>query len=57
MAGKKVDHTIIRGNLFVCLNCGGEFSFDFPIALDEFAKKGNAFNVLHEKCVGKPKIL
>lgn len=38
-----------NGNLF-CDHCGAEHKLKFPIAVDEMAKKSEAFSVLHNDC-------
>lgn len=42
--------TTIRNQKLFCLNCGGEFSFNFPVELDEMSKKIQAFDTLHKDC-------
>lgn len=50
MTKTKVEHTTIRNQKLFCLNCGGEHSLPFPIAIDEMTKKIEAFNQLHGDC-------
>lgn len=48
------DMRILKGNKMVCLNCGGEFVLELPLALGLFIKKMKAFEVLHKDCKEKP---
>lgn len=43
-------NTTIRNNALFCLNCGGEFKLNMPIAVDKMTGKIDAFNILHADC-------
>jgi hypothetical protein len=42
--------TTIRNEKLFCLNCGGEFALQYPIAVDCMSKKIKAFDSLHKEC-------
>lgn len=42
--------TTFRNNNLFCLNCGGEFALQYPLAIDEMTKKMEAFDELHKDC-------
>jgi len=42
--------TTFRNEKLFCLNCGGAFALQFPIAIDVAAKKMKAFDDLHKDC-------
>lgn len=51
MKKNKIEHTTIRNEKIFCLNCGGSFPLQTPIAVDVLAKKISQFNDLHENCL------
>lgn len=46
----EIKHTTIRNQKLFCLNCGGEHTLVFPLAVKEMTKKIDAFNKLHGNC-------
>jgi hypothetical protein len=42
--------TTIRNQKLFCLNCGGEFALQYPLAINEMTKKTKAFDDLHKDC-------
>jgi hypothetical protein len=42
--------TTIRNQKLFCLNCGAEYSLNFPISPKDFSKKTKAFDTLHKDC-------
>lgn len=42
--------TTIRNQKLFCLNCGGEFALQYPLAINEMIKKSKAFDDLHKDC-------
>lgn len=43
-------NTTIRNEKLFCLNCGGEYALTYPMAVEDFSKKTEAFNTLHSDC-------
>lgn len=49
----KVNHTTIRNNKLLCLNCGGDYKLQFPMpieGMDSMTMKIENFNKLHGNC-------
>lgn len=43
-------HITIRNEKLFCTKCGGEFKMNYPIKVDDFQKKSDAFIELHKDC-------
>ena len=41
---------IIRNGKLFCTKCGGEFGLSYPMEINEFSKKTEAFENLHKDC-------
>lgn len=46
----KVNHTTIRNEKLLCLNCGGDFKLQMPIQVDMMTGIIDTFNKLHKNC-------
>lgn len=53
MKRQDASHCFIKGNRLVCDHCGSTYDLEFPITVDEFTKKINAFIMLHKDCKSK----
>jgi|AntAceMinimDraft_9_1070365.scaffolds.fasta_scaffold12483_5 hypothetical protein len=42
--------TIIKNEKLFCTCCGGEFTLNYPISLDDYSRKVNQFTELHKDC-------
>jgi len=42
--------TIIRNEKLFCTCCGGEFTLNYPLAIDDYSKKLKSFDELHRDC-------
>jgi hypothetical protein len=42
--------TVLRGNQMLCTVCGQHEMIHFPIPIQEFVKKIDAFNLKHKNC-------
>lgn len=50
---KKINHTTLRNNKLLCLNCGGDYPLVFPLpvsGMDSLDMKIGYFNKLHADC-------
>lgn len=50
MGKVKVEHTTIRNEKLLCLNCGGDYKLNMPIGIKETTSKIESFNELHKDC-------
>lgn len=46
----KTEHTTMRNNGLLCLNCGQKYDFKMPIGVKQMTNKIKAFNSLHGDC-------
>ena len=42
--------TTIRNEKLFCLNCGGDFELNYPIAITDASEKMKLFDLLHKEC-------
>lgn len=43
-------NTTFRNEKLFCLNCGGEYKIEYPMAIDALTKTMEVFNGVHEDC-------